>query len=99
MYTINKNFGIGTVQNIENGKVTVYFQEEDLTKILLENFTTIYSTYQAAILALDPEMTEEEANARYSDIVEEERIRIEGAKAQLWLEETNREAAINLIRN
>ena len=99
MFTINKNYGIGEVIEINDTMVKVYFAEEDLEKSLLKSFTTIYSTREEAELALNPKLTEEEVSLRIADIAEEKRIRVEGAKAQQWLEENNREMAIRQMKN
>lgn len=86
-FTINRNFGIGQVMNIENGKVEVYFSEVDETKTLIEKFTKFYDTEMDAYLALNPEMTEEEAQAIFTEIKEEERASREGANIIAQMEE------------
>lgn len=99
MFTISSKYGIGQVEKIENGMVTVYFEDEDVTKTLAQAFTKIYDTYEAADLALNPEMTQEDADAIMAGIAEEKRIMSEGAKAQRWIEEHNIEASKRLMRN
>lgn len=99
MFTINKKYGIGEVIEVTDTLVKVYFADEDLEKSLLKSFTTIYTTIEEAQVALNPEMTEGEASLRMSDMAEEKRVSIEGAKAQSWIEDKNREIALNQIKN
>lgn len=99
MFTINKNYGIGEVIEMTDTMVKVYFAEEDLTKSLLKSFTTIYNTIEEAELALNPELTEAEMNARIADAEEEKRIMSAGVAASKRIEEINLEASKNLMKH
>ena len=99
MYTVSQKFGIGQVESIENGKVTVYFAEEDVTKVLIEKLTTIYSTIEAAELALNPEMTQEESNEILANIEAGKKAAIEGRNASNLLQMHNAESSKKLMKN
>jgi len=99
MFTINKNYGIGEVIEMTDTMVKVYFPDEDLEKSLMRSFTTLYNTREEAELALNPEMTVEEVSLRMADMAKENKIRVEGAKSQQWLEETNHAMAVRQMKN
>jgi hypothetical protein len=99
MYVANKKFGIGQVESIDNGKVTVYFEDEDVTKVLVEMLVTIYESIEEAEIALNPEMSEEE-KAEILAKIEADKVASSEAKAAMnRIEEINREASINLMKN
>lgn len=99
MYTINKSLGIGKVESIENGNVTVYFEEVEQTKVLLEKFTKIYNTYEEAEIALNPDLTEEEVAEIMAKIEDDKRIMREGAIAMKDIEAHNIEASKELMKH
>lgn len=99
MYTVNKTNGVGKVEKIENGNVTVFFEETGETKVLVEKFTKLYATYNEAMLVLNPEMTQEEVDAIMSKIEEDKRVMNDGSRAAAWLETYFREMAKRQMRN
>jgi hypothetical protein len=99
MYTINKKFGIGQVEEISNGMVTVYFADEDVTKELVQAYTTIYSTLEEAERALNPELTEEDMNNIAASIAQENQIMADGTRAQHMLEAYHIEESKKLMKN
>lgn len=99
MYTINQKNGIGEVISQDETLYTVYFEETDRTSKLLKSLTTTYDSIEAAELALNPEMTEDEAVAHIAAIEAEKEIMRAGAAAQARLEEINIEASKKLMRN
>jgi pentose-5-phosphate-3-epimerase len=99
MFTINKQKGIGEIKEIANGMVTVYFEETDETKKLVEQYTTIYATREEAEIALNPEMTEQDIAEILERVEEEKRIMADGTKASKWLEAHNIEASKKLMKN
>ena len=99
MFTINKKFGIGKVENIENGIVTVYFDETDETKKLVEKYVTIYNTEEEAEEALNPSLSEDDMIKINEKSEEDEKIMKDGAEARVWIEEHNIEVSKKLMRN
>lgn len=99
MFTINQTNGIGEVIAQDEKTVTVYFSDTDKESKMLIQFVKIYNTYEEAEMALNPEMTNEEAELRASDAREEERIMKAGRIAQANIEIANRESSINLMKN
>ena len=99
MFTSHKKFGIGEVVENNGTMVTSYYSEIDENKSTLLSITKIYATEEAAELALNPEFTEEELNARIADLEEEKRIMRVGAIAMANIEITNRKASTNLMKN
>jgi hypothetical protein len=99
MYTINKSYGIGKVESIENGTVTSYYDQADKTCKTLEKFTKLYSTIEEAELALNPELTEED-NASFAEQSEADRkIMIEGSKASEFMYEQHLKALNTYRKN
>lgn len=96
MYAINKKYGIGKVEEIVNGKVTVYFDEVDKRVTLLQEFVKIYETIEDAEDALNPELTEDDKVAILAKIEEDAEIMRKGIAAQHRLEEINMEASKKL---
>lgn len=89
MYTINKNKGIGEVIESNDTMLIVFFSETRETKELLKSYTKVYATYQDAMIALDPEMTEDEANKRYAEMQAENAAEKERKAAISRMEEMN----------
>lgn len=63
MYTFNTKSGIGQVQDITNGMVVIYFEDEDTTKVVPFGFVKIYATEEEAENASNESMTTEEIEA------------------------------------
>jgi hypothetical protein len=99
MYTINRNYGIGQIIEENETMITVYFEESDIEKKLLKEFTTTYATIQEAELALNPELTE--ADMIEINAIEEAKAQVlrEGAIAARRLEEIEIERSINLKKH
>jgi hypothetical protein len=85
MYTINKSYGIGKVESIENGTIVSYYDEADKTCKTLEKFTKVYSTIEEAELALNPTLTEEDKAAFAAESESDRKIMIEGSKASEFM--------------
>lgn len=99
MYTTHRTFGIGKVESIENGTVTVYFEDEDKTCKVMEKFTKIYSTIEEAEIALNPELTEEDRIRITAEAEADRKIMAEGSKASEYLYEQHLKALNTYRRN
>ena len=60
MYTFNNNYGIGEIKGIENGMVTIYFEDADLTKKAPLALVKIYDTQDELEKAMNPILSDEE---------------------------------------
>lgn len=98
-FTANKKFGIGEVISIENGFMTTYYSEVDETKkTLLAYSPSTFDSYEEAAASIE----EKEAAIEISkEIAKEEdaKIMAAGVQASTWLQEKNREMAVNQMKN
>jgi len=60
MYTFNKNYGIGEVKGIENGMITIYFEDADLTKKVPFGFVKIYANENDLENEINPILSNEQ---------------------------------------
>jgi hypothetical protein len=60
MYTFNNNYGIGQVKGIENGMVTIFFEDADLTKKVPLGFVKIYANENDLENEMNPILSNEE---------------------------------------
>jgi hypothetical protein len=93
MYTINQAFGIGQVTESNDQFTTVYFEDVDKTKKLITSHITIYATIEEAELALNPEMSNEEAAATWSECQKEQEAYNKGLVSMAFLREYNADMA------
>lgn len=96
MFTYNRNLGVGKVEKIENGKVTINYEEK--TVELLSQFVKFYNTYEDAEENEYP-MSDAEVASILNSINEENKILEDGKKAEFDIEKRNREASIKLMKN
>lgn len=99
MYTAHSKFGIGEVIESTDNKVTIYFPEEDVTKILLASLVTIYATIEEAELAINTELTNEEKEASYAEIKAADEDYKKGQAANAWLRDYNYECSKKLMKH
>jgi hypothetical protein len=99
MYIINKNFGIGQVIETNSEVTKVYFEEVGKEKTLITSMVTFYNTLDEAEIALNPELSEEEMDATYSEMKAADEAFKKGAEMNNWLREQNAESAKKLMKN
>jgi len=99
MYTINKNFGIGQVIETNTEVTKVYFEEVDKEKTLITSMVTFYNTLEEAEIALNPELSDDEKDATYSEMKAADEAFKKGAEMSNWLRQHNADAAKKLMKN
>jgi hypothetical protein len=98
-YTINQMFGIGEVIETNEDFTTVYFEEVDKEKKMVTSLLTFYNTIEEAEKALNPELSNEEKEASYSEMKAENEAYKAGLAANAWVREYNAECSKNLKKH